>query len=165
MRRRFDHLVMEISLAVGRPIPRYPLWLRFHEHGCDPELLTDAIAVAFCDGPLAGFLAENGFTLSRRGLRRLRRAVARFEWPVLRPRLDDALDAGAVEAVREERVDARLEEAAPGIGDRAAGAHGTMNTTGRLERKPGSTGFLGPRSSGIVPSSRLRRPDGTGPAV
>jgi hypothetical protein len=85
LRRRFDHLVMEISLAVGRPIPRYPLWLRFHEHGCDPELLTDAIAIAFCDGPLSGFLAENGFTLSKRRLRRLRRAVARFDPDLPRP--------------------------------------------------------------------------------
>ena len=79
MRRRFDHLVEEISLVVGSRIPRYRLWLRLHEHGCDPDRLTSAMASVFCDGPLAGFLAENGLRISRRKVRRLRAAIERFD--------------------------------------------------------------------------------------
>jgi hypothetical protein len=78
-RRRFDHMVMEISLAVGANIPRYELWLRLHELGCDPEELSAALAAAFCDGPLHVFLAEFGFHLGRRARRRLLRAVERFD--------------------------------------------------------------------------------------
>lgn len=89
LRRRFDHLVEETSLAVGVPIPRYQLWLRFHDHGCDPETITAAMAVAFCDGPLTGFLAEYGMSVTRRARRRLRKAVASFD--PNRPRPEDQL--------------------------------------------------------------------------
>lgn len=78
-RRRFDHLVVEVSLAVGMRIPRYDLWLRFHELGCDPEALTPQMAAAFCDGPLHGFLAEFGLHLDRRARRRLMRAIERYD--------------------------------------------------------------------------------------
>lgn len=79
MRKRFDHLVQEITLAVGQEIPRYRLWLRLHEHGCDPEVLTARMAVAFCDGPLASFLAAEGLKIRWMARRRLREAVAYFD--------------------------------------------------------------------------------------
>jgi len=66
-------------VAVGARIPRYALWLRFHEHGCNPEQLTAKMAAAFCDGPLAGFLAEHQLRITPRAQRRLRRSVARFD--------------------------------------------------------------------------------------
>jgi len=78
-RRRFDHLILEISLALDRNIPRYPLWLTFKELGVDPEFLNREVVIEFCDEHLADFLAHLGYTLSRRSARRLRRAVARFD--------------------------------------------------------------------------------------
>ena len=78
-RSRFDHLVTEISVEIGALAPRYPLWLRLHELGNDPELLGREGAVAFCLGPLRGFLAEHGFWLSPRARRRVARAVGRFD--------------------------------------------------------------------------------------
>jgi hypothetical protein len=77
-RRRFDHLLTEVSVAAGSRIPRYDLWLRIHEAGSDPEDLTSWATVAFCDGPLTGFLAERGLQLSPTAKRRLRRAVKRY---------------------------------------------------------------------------------------
>ena len=32
-RRRFDHLFLELSVALGALAPRYALWLRIHEFG------------------------------------------------------------------------------------------------------------------------------------
>jgi hypothetical protein len=78
-RRRFDHLVLEISLAAGVRIPRYDLWLRLHELGADPESLSADGALEFCSGPLAGFLAEFGLTLGPRTRRRLCRNIARYD--------------------------------------------------------------------------------------
>jgi len=78
-RRRFDHLVLEISLAAGRRIPRWDLWMRLHELGWDPESLTRQAAVAFCRSDLDGFLGDLGLYLSPRSLRRVERAVRRFD--------------------------------------------------------------------------------------
>ena len=78
-RRRFDHLILEISLALNQNLPRYPLWLAFKELGMDPEYLTREAVVEFCDEHLAGFLADLGHSLPRRRIRRLQRAVARFD--------------------------------------------------------------------------------------
>lgn len=78
-RRRFDHLVMELSLALDRPIPRYPLWLYLHEVGYDPELLTRREAVEFCERYLDFFLARHGAALAPRRARRLLRQVERFD--------------------------------------------------------------------------------------
>ena len=72
-------MVIEVSLAVGARIPRYELWLRFHELGVDPEGFTSKMAAAFCDGPLHGFLAEHGFRLGRRERRKLLRSVERYD--------------------------------------------------------------------------------------
>ena len=78
-RRRFDHLVHELSLELGDGIPRYALWLRIHEAGLDPERLTREEALALCGGFLKRFLRENGRRLSPLARRRVRRSVARFE--------------------------------------------------------------------------------------
>ena len=78
-RRRFDHLILEISLALNRNLPRYPLWLTFKELGMDPEFLTREAVIEFCDAHLTDFLARLGYVLSPRRIRRLQRAVARFD--------------------------------------------------------------------------------------
>jgi hypothetical protein len=84
-RRRFDHLVAEISVAAGIRIPRYDLWLWIHDHGCDPEAMSARASVAFCDGPLSNFLAERDLELSPRARRRLLRAVGRYDPDVPSP--------------------------------------------------------------------------------
>lgn len=78
-RKRFDHLVIEISLAVGRRIARYPLWLHLHELGLDPESLTPEGAAAFCRAELRPFLTSRGLHLKPRAERRIERAVRRFD--------------------------------------------------------------------------------------
>jgi hypothetical protein len=78
-RRGFDHLVEELSVAAGRVIPRYPLWLRLHALGYDPERFDRASATAFCGPHLERFLVEQGVRLPTRVLLRLRRRVQRFD--------------------------------------------------------------------------------------
>ncbi len=78
-RRRFEHLFVEICVAAGIRLQRYPLWLCLHEQGFDPEALSQRQALAFCDGPLAAYLEGEGLELSPRARRRLRRTVARFD--------------------------------------------------------------------------------------
>jgi hypothetical protein len=78
-RRRFDHLVLEISLAVGQCIPRYPLWLRIHELGWNPERLSAQTVIAFCGAPLTRFLADHDLALSPRARRRLERNLRRYD--------------------------------------------------------------------------------------
>jgi hypothetical protein len=78
-RTRFDHLAAEVSVAVGVASPRYPLGLRLHELGADPESLSRDDAVDFCAGPLVHFLIDQGYWLSPRERRRLVRTVSRFD--------------------------------------------------------------------------------------
>ena len=78
-RRRFDHLVLEISVAVGTRIPRYPLWLRLHEFGLNPERLSCQAIITFCGAPLTRFLADHGLALPRRARRRLERNLRRYD--------------------------------------------------------------------------------------
>ncbi len=78
-RSRFDHLAVEVSVAVGIAIPRYPLWLHLHENGADPEALSRDAAIDFCEGPLQHFLADRGFWLSLREKRQLLKRVTRFD--------------------------------------------------------------------------------------
>lgn len=78
-RRRFEHLVVELSVAIDCAVPRYALWLRLHELGWSPESLTRDAALAFCERHLVGFLSEHGHRLSTRRSRRLQRAVAHFD--------------------------------------------------------------------------------------
>jgi len=72
-------LILEISLAVNQSLPRYPLWLAFKELGMDPEFLTREAVIDFCDEHLPDFLARLGYSLPPRRIRRLQRAVARFD--------------------------------------------------------------------------------------
>ncbi|MFQ5417287.1 MAG: hypothetical protein ACE5FL_09600 [Myxococcota bacterium] len=78
-RRRFDHLIVEISVALDRSLPRYPLWLTLKDLGMEPERLTREAAIAFCDNHLQEFLAHLGYRLSPRRHKRLLRTVARFD--------------------------------------------------------------------------------------
>ena len=89
-RTRFDHLVAELSVAVGALVPRYPLWLRLHELGQNPETLSGEAATAFCGGPARSFLEEYGYGLSWGARRRLMRSVGRFD--PARPTPEQALD-------------------------------------------------------------------------
>jgi hypothetical protein len=79
LRRRFDHLWIEISVAIDATIPRYDFWLWLRERGLDPERLSRDDAIALCDGPLRGYLRTRGWRLAHRQERRLRRAVAGFD--------------------------------------------------------------------------------------
>ncbi len=78
-RRRFEHLVVELSVAVGRVIPRYALWLKLGELGWNPEGLSRMAVISFYDGHLQQFLDECGASLSARKARRLRRTLERFD--------------------------------------------------------------------------------------
>ncbi len=78
-RRRFDHLHVELSLAVDRRILRFALWTALQERGADPESLSREEVLDFCDGPLDAFLADCGLHLDERRARRLRRRLARFD--------------------------------------------------------------------------------------
>jgi hypothetical protein len=78
-RRRFDHLMLELSLALDRNVPRYPLWIAFKERGANPEFLTRGAVLEFCDEHLSEVLAPLGHSLTPRKARRLRRLVARFD--------------------------------------------------------------------------------------
>ena len=90
-RQLFNHLFVELSVCVGTRIPRYALWLRLHDLGCNPEALRLSDALAFCDGPVDGFLADRGFSLSRRARRQLRKSLTKFD--PIRPLPHDRLDA------------------------------------------------------------------------
>jgi hypothetical protein len=78
-RRRFDHLIAELSLALDRNLDRYPLWITLKELGEDPDYLTRKGAIEFCDEHLAEFLGRLDCALTPRQTRRLRRTVARFD--------------------------------------------------------------------------------------
>lgn len=76
MRRRlFDHFFTELSVALGRVAPRYPLWMALAEAGADPDFLDRPALRRFLDGSLQTFLADHGEHLSPSALRRLRRRV------------------------------------------------------------------------------------------
>lgn len=79
VRRGFEHLVAEVSVATGHRVARYPLWLRMRELGLDPDRLAPGEALAFCRRHLRTFLAEHGVPLTPQAARRLERAVARFD--------------------------------------------------------------------------------------
>jgi len=84
-RRRFDHLVLELSLALGEAIPRYPLWLRLHEAGLDPERLTQEDVLEFCTSGLGEFLSAGGRRLPAQRRRRLLRAVRSYDPSITTP--------------------------------------------------------------------------------
>lgn len=84
-RRRFDHLVIELSVAIGVRVPRYPLWLRMHEQGFNPDDLSREDVVSFCGTSLSGFLASRGLHIGERARRRLQRQMERFDPAVPTP--------------------------------------------------------------------------------
>jgi len=78
-RRGFDRLLVELSLAVGTALPRYPLWLALHEAGLDPEALGPADAPQVCETVVPAFLAARGLRLRDHQGHRLRRTLERFD--------------------------------------------------------------------------------------
>jgi hypothetical protein len=78
-RRRFDNLVIELSVAAGRLVPRYALWLHLHELGLDPVGLPKRDLLAFLDDELRGFMSVHDLEISDRALRRLRSRIDRFD--------------------------------------------------------------------------------------
>jgi hypothetical protein len=84
-RRRFDNLHVELSVALGVGIPRFELWMEFHEWDMDPEHLTHEEAIAFCAGPLERYLHRRGLSLRPRALRRLCRKVEKYDPSIMTP--------------------------------------------------------------------------------
>jgi len=78
-RRWFEHFFAELSVEVGRLVPRYALWLRLGELGVDPARLCRRDIDSFCDLHLKQFLAEHDLALSGRHRRRLLRSLSRFD--------------------------------------------------------------------------------------
>jgi hypothetical protein len=78
-RKLFNHLFVELSVSIGKRVPRYALWLELHDLGWNPESLRVAEALAFCDGPMEGFLTDRGMKISQRARKRLRGELARFD--------------------------------------------------------------------------------------
>jgi hypothetical protein len=78
-RRRFDHLVNELSVEVGRAVPRFALWTAFGDAGLAPEGISRDAILAFFDGPLDRFLRAHGMAITERAERRLRRRIARYD--------------------------------------------------------------------------------------
>ena len=78
-RQRFEHLFAELSVACGRLVPRFQLWLYLREHDADPEALSLREALGFCDDGLVPFLAAEGLSLSRWQRRKFRHAIAGFD--------------------------------------------------------------------------------------
>lgn len=78
-RRRFEHLVVELSIAVSAGVARYDLWLLLRELGSNPEHLTCEAVIAFHDFHLVDYLARHGLSIRPRAARRLRRALKRFD--------------------------------------------------------------------------------------
>jgi hypothetical protein len=84
-RRRFDRLVVELSLALERGVPRFSLWHAVHAAGLDPELWSGADAQRFCTIELPRWLRQHGFALAEPRLQRLARTMARFDPSRLTP--------------------------------------------------------------------------------
>jgi hypothetical protein len=78
-RRRFEHLHVELSVAVGSVVPRYELWLHLHALGWNPEELARESIIEFASEHMSGFLADCGLSLSPRAARRLERDLRRFD--------------------------------------------------------------------------------------
>jgi len=78
-RRRFAHLHAELSVAVGRVVPRFALWLAVAGGPGGPERLTREAVLAFAREGLPEFLHAHRLSLDVRSARRLRRRLARFD--------------------------------------------------------------------------------------
>ena len=78
-RKLFNRLFVELSVAIGKRVPRYALWLELHDLGWNPESLRVTEALAFCDGPMDGFLTDREMQISKHARNRLRRELAKFD--------------------------------------------------------------------------------------
>ena len=86
MRRRcFDHLHAELSVEIGKLVPRYALWIAVQEAGFDPERIATHQATRFVDRHLDPFLVEVGLVLASKRRTRLRRRLDRFDPSVPTP--------------------------------------------------------------------------------
>jgi hypothetical protein len=84
-RRRFDHMVVELSVALDRWVARYALWQAVKDAGYDPESWSGAEAERFCTTELPRWLRRSGHSLAESRLHRLARSVARFDPSRLTP--------------------------------------------------------------------------------
>ena len=84
-RRRFDRLVLELSLALDRSLPRFSLWQAVHAAGFDPEAWSAADAQRFCTLELPRWLRNQGFSIPESRVERIARTVARFDPTQLLP--------------------------------------------------------------------------------
>lgn len=78
-RRTFEHLYNEISVAAGRRVSRYGLWLLVWESGGDPDELTREQVRCFVDRQLGTLLREEGVVLADRDRHRLERTLLAFD--------------------------------------------------------------------------------------
>ncbi len=80
MRRRcFDHLHAELSVEIGRLVPRYALWISLQEAGYDPDALAAHQLRRYLDERLGAFLLSEDLELTPKRLERLRRRLRRFD--------------------------------------------------------------------------------------
>ena len=84
-RRRFDRLVVELSVSLDRWVARYALWQAVREAGYDPESWSGAEAERFCTVQLPRWLRLNGHALPEARLKKLARSMARFDPALLTP--------------------------------------------------------------------------------
>jgi hypothetical protein len=78
-RKRFEHFHVELSVALGRLVPRYELWLFMSAQGCHPEGIERTALLAFFDEHLDEFLDPKESPLEERPRLKLRRTLARFD--------------------------------------------------------------------------------------
>ncbi|MFK7898845.1 MAG: hypothetical protein AB8G23_23650 [Myxococcota bacterium] len=78
-KRYFEHVHSEISLALGRRVSRYDLWLAIWSTGEDPDDLNRKQVQTFIDDELDRFLTEEGARLAGRARRRLEKTLLRFD--------------------------------------------------------------------------------------
>ena len=84
-RRRFDRLVMELSVLLDRWVARYALWQAVREAGYDPESWSGAQAERFCTVHLPRWLRLQGHTLAEARIQKLARSLGRFDPALLTP--------------------------------------------------------------------------------
>ena len=78
-RRRFDHMVVELSVLLDRWVARFALWQAVKEAGYDPESWSGTQAERFCTIDLPRWLRHQGQAVPEARLARLARSVARFD--------------------------------------------------------------------------------------
>jgi len=84
-RRRFDRLVVELSVLLDRWVARFALWQAVRDAGYDPESWSGSEAERFCTVDLPRWLRHQGHTVPEARLARLARNVARFDPALLTP--------------------------------------------------------------------------------